>query len=203
MSGCGRRIHAAELLGPGDRFRVDARLRRLNALGFVVEEVIVEPSGPDGSQARLRVAVGSRRFHAARLKELTGLVAGEGQATVLLNDLASWAGFSKGAESFESASIGSRPDQPLHRSARRWLMDVFEPTVERLREQLGHEVDPVQAYCDYIEVKWLLSEQAGNDVGDDEAIRRIAEQAIPVGAAAGMVVAEESASLYEQLYAGP
>jgi hypothetical protein len=196
-------IHAAELLGPGDRFRVDARLRRLNALGFVIEEVIVEPSGPDGSQARLRVAVGSRRFHASRLKELTGLEAGEGQATVLLNDLASWAGFSAGAESFESTTIGSWPDQPLQRSARRWLMDVFEPTVERLRQQLGHDVDPVQAYCDYIEVKWLLSEQVGNDVGDDEAIRRIAEQAIPVGAAAGMAVAEESPSLYEQLYAGP
>jgi len=196
-------IHAAEFLGPGDRFRVDARLRRLNALGFVVEEVIVEPSGPDGSQARLRVAVGSRRFHASRLRELTGLEAGEGQATVLLNDLASWAGFSAGAESFESTAIGMWPDQPLQRSARRWLMEVFEPTVDRLRQQLGHDVDSVQAYCDYIEVKWLLSEQAGNDVGDDEAIRRIAEQAVPVGAAAGMAVAEESPSLYEQLYAGP
>ncbi len=82
-------------------------------------------------------------------------------------------------------------------------MEVFEPTVDHLREQLGHDLDPVQAYCDYIEVKWLLSEQAGNDVGDDEAIRSIADQAIPVGAAAGMVVAEESPSLYEQLYAGP
>ncbi len=151
----------------------------------------------------MRVAVGSRRFHAARLRDLTGLEAGEGQATVLLNDLASWAGFSAGAESFEPASLGERPDEPLRRAARRWLMEVFEPTVERLRGELGADVDPVQAYCDYIEVKWLLSEQAGHDVGDDAAIRGIAEQAVPVGAAAGMVVAEESPSLYEQLYAGP
>ncbi len=196
-------IHAAEIIAPGERFKVDARLRRLNALGFVVEEVIVEPGGPDGSQARLRVAVGSRRFHAARLKDLTGLEAGEGQATVLLNDLASWAGFSAGAESFVPAALGTRPDEPLRQAARRWLMDVFEPTVSRLRGQLGPEADPVQAYCDYIEVKWLLSEQVGHDVGDDEAVRRIAEQAIPTGAAAGMVVAEESPSLYELLYAGP
>ena len=82
-------------------------------------------------------------------------------------------------------------------------MEVFEPTVDRLRGELGQDVDPVQAYCDYIEVKWLLSEQAGHDVGDDSAIRGIAEQAVPVGAAAGMAVAEESPSLYEQLYAGP
>ena len=80
---------------------------------------------------------------------------------------------------------------------------MFEPTVERLRQELGEEVDPVQAYCDYIEVKWLLSEEVGHDVGDEEAVRRIAEHAIPVGAAAGMAVAEESPSLYDQLYAGP
>ncbi len=194
-------IHTAEPIGPGGRYLVDARLRRLNALGFVVEEVIVEPSGPDGSQTRLRVAVGSRRFHAARLKDLTGLEAGEGQATVLLNDLASWAGFSAGAESFEPASLGMRADAPLRRAARRWLMEVFEPTVARLRDELGQGVDPVQAYCDYIEVKWLLSEEAGHDVGDDAAIRGIAEQSIPVGAAAGMVVAEELPTLHGMLHA--
>lgn len=192
-------IHAAESIKPGERYLVDARLRRLNALGFVVEEVIVEPSGPDGSSARLRVAVGSRRFHASRLEELTGLEAGEGQATVLLNDLASWAGFAGGAEAFDSAHLGQpRPDQQLRLAARRWLMEVFEPTVDRLRDALGRDIDPVQGYCDYIEVKWLLSEQAGHDVGDDVAIRTIAEQSIPSGAAAGMVIAEESPTPYRE-----
>ena len=197
-------IDRAEPIGPGERYRVDARLRRLNALGFVVEEVIVEPGGPDGSQARLRVAVGSRRFHAARLQDLTGLVAGEGQATVLLNDLASWAGFSAGAESFEPASLGARPDRAP--AARRPTLADGGVRADRrpaARASSVADVDPVQAYCDYIEVKWLLSEQAGHDVGDDSAIRSIAEQAVPVGAAAGMAVAEESSSLYEQLYAGP
>ena len=58
-------IHAAELIGPGERYRVDARLRRLNALGFVVEEVIVEPSGPgwvaDPAAGRRRLAALPRR----------------------------------------------------------------------------------------------------------------------------------------------
>ena len=70
-------LYAAETIGPDERYRVEARIRRLNALGFVVEEVIVEP-GAGGDQARLRVAVGSRRFHAARLQELTGLEVGRG-----------------------------------------------------------------------------------------------------------------------------
>jgi hypothetical protein len=93
--------------------------------------------------------------------------------------------------------------EQLHRAARRWLIDVYEPIVERLRAALGSDIDPVQAYCDYLEVKWLLSEEAGHDVGDDVAIRRMAEHAIPTGAVAGMVVGEEAPLLFDELYAGP
>jgi hypothetical protein len=93
--------------------------------------------------------------------------------------------------------------EQLHRAARRWLIDVYEPLVERLRQALGDDIDPVQAYCDYLEVKWLLSEQAGHDVGDDIAIRRMAEHAIPVGAVAGMVVGEEAPMPFDALYGGP
>jgi hypothetical protein len=206
-------LYEAETIGPNERYRVEARIRRLNALGFVVEEVIVEP-GEGGDQARLRVSVGSRRFHAARLQELTGLEVGEGQATVLLNDLAAWAGFAAEADmqrpTVGQVSPGHGPGttgssqqshEQLHRAARRWLIDVYEPLVERLRQALGDDIDPVQAYCDYLEVKWLLSEQAGHDVGDDIAIRRMAEHAIPVGAVAGMVVGEEAP--FDALYGGP
>ena len=42
---------------------------------------------PGGEAVRLRVAVASRRFHARELERLTGLVALEGQARLLLNDL--------------------------------------------------------------------------------------------------------------------
>jgi hypothetical protein len=159
--------------------------------------------------------VGSRRFHAARLQELTGLEVGEGQATVLINDLAAWAGFVAEAELGASighstaghgpgrASAAVQSHEQLHRVARRWLIDVFEPTVERLSDALGADIDPVQSYCDFLEVKWLLSEEAGHDVGDGIAIRRMAERAIPTGAAAGMVVGEEAPVSYDELYAGP
>jgi hypothetical protein len=208
-------IHAAEPIGPGERYLVEKRIRRLNALGFVVEEVIVEPSTDDGPKARLRIAVGSRRFHAARLQELTGLETGEGQATILLNDLAAWAGFAGEAGVAESvgqpapahglgrAPISGRSEEQLHRIARRWLMEVFDPIVERLRNALGEGIDPVQSYCDLLEVKWLLSEQAGHDVGDDVAIRRMAEHAVPPGSVAGMVVGEEAVHPIDAIYGGP
>ena len=52
----------------------------------------------------------------------------------------------------------------------RWLYDVFRPEVgtgPRGRRWIG---DPTQAYCDLLEVRWLLSEEAGTDVGDDPAL---------------------------------
>jgi hypothetical protein len=188
-------LHAAVPIHPDERYRVEKRLRKLNSLGYVVEEVILEPgSGTDPTVAKLRVSVGSRRFHAERLRQLTGLDVGEGQATILLNDLSSWAGF----EGEETRHVSDRaladPDAPLHRAARRWLVEVVEPTIERLRERLGNAVDPVQAYCDFLEVKWLLSEQAGQDVGVDAAIDRLAANLVPAGSSAGMAVAEEPVS---------
>ena len=74
-------------LSPDDRHAVRARIRRLNDLGFAVDEIDLEPARSDGGSVRLRVAVTNRRFHARELERLTGIVALEGQARLLLNDL--------------------------------------------------------------------------------------------------------------------
>lgn len=191
-------LHRAERVRPDERYRVEARLRRLNALGFVVEEVRLEPSASDGeSVARLRVAVGDRRFHAERLLRLTGMEAGEGQATVLLNDLAAWAGLARPEDpgSLTDEAIGASAFSPMHQLARRWMHEVFEPRVGRLREVLGPDLDPIQAYCDWLEVKWLLSEQAGHDIGDWVAIEHLAAHTVPEDSAAAVAVAEEPARI--------
>jgi len=65
------------------------RLRRaggLDELGFAIDEVEVVPSD-GGSAVRLRVTTSNRAFHAHELERLTGILALEGQATMLLNDL--------------------------------------------------------------------------------------------------------------------
>ena len=41
--------------------------------------------------------------------------------------------------------------------------------LRRLRPSIGDR-DPIQAYCDALEHKWLLSERARRDVGLDAAI---------------------------------
>ena len=47
---------------------------------------------------------------------------------------------------------------------------MFEPVVAVLSPIIGPSRDPVQAYCDVLEEKWLLSEAAGRDVGLEAAL---------------------------------
>ena len=73
-------LHAEPVFGFTDRYRVEGTIRRLNDLGFAVDELSMQPDSSDPSQLRVHVAVGDRRYHAQRLQELTGLDVGEGQA---------------------------------------------------------------------------------------------------------------------------
>ncbi|MEA2537675.1 MAG: hypothetical protein QOF11_1909 [Chloroflexota bacterium] len=153
-------LHAEVQLGADDRFAVNARVRRLNDLGFSVDEIELEPGDRDG-KLRLRVAVTTRRFHIRELERLTGIVALEGQARILMNDLREYRAW---LEWYEKRPVS------LAEGARRWQQDVFEPTVARLGKVIGPDRDLIQAYCDVLEHKWLLSELAGRDVGLEGAI---------------------------------
>jgi hypothetical protein len=202
-------LHREETIGPGDQYRVEARVRRLNELGFAVDELSFGPgSGEGGSgaegggvqaattgagegaadQLRLRVVVAGRRFHATELERLTGLEVGEGQATILLNDLRAFRGR---LERETGATV------PEAEAADRWLMQVVRPTLARLATLRLATPDPVQAYCDLLEVRWLLSEEAGHDVGDEAAMEAIRQRREPTESAAEMVVAEEPTAIYD------
>ncbi len=63
---CGTSCHSRPELYADDRHAVRARIRRLNELGFAVDEISLEPTGACRATVRLRVAVASRRFHCAR-----------------------------------------------------------------------------------------------------------------------------------------
>jgi tRNA A-37 threonylcarbamoyl transferase component Bud32 len=162
-------LYAEVQLGADDRFVVNARVRRLNDLGFSVDEIELEPGGRDG-KLRLRVAVTTRRFHTRELERLTGIRALEGQARILMNELREYRAW---LEWHEKRPIGTTE------GARRWQRDVFEPTVARLRQVVGSDRDLVQAYCDVLEHKWLLSEIAGRDVGLERAIESYIDLGAP------------------------
>jgi hypothetical protein len=153
-------LTATPELMANDRQAIRARVRRLNDLGFWVDEIELEPTSL-GDRVRMTVAVTNRTFHARRLERLTGLVALEGQARLLLNDLREYAAW---LEYYERQPISEQ------RAAQRWVDEVLEPTLDELKPLIGRERDPLQAYCDVLEQKWILSESAQRDVGLRAAI---------------------------------
>ncbi len=169
-------LHREDHVAPGDRHAVRRRIRTLNDLGFAVDEVELAPAGT-GEHVRLRVAVGNHRYHAERLQRRTGIVALEDQARLLLNDLreyGAWLRWSAGREVSDDES------------AERWRSEVLEPTLSRLAAGIGAERDPLQAYCDLLEHKWLLSEQAGKDVGLEAALASYLALGAPAPEAGGI-----------------
>jgi uncharacterized protein DUF4032/lipopolysaccharide kinase (Kdo/WaaP) family protein len=174
-------LHAEPVFGFTDRYRVEGTIRRLNGLGFAVDEVSLQPVSGDPSQLKLHVAVGDRRYHAQHLRELTGLDVGEGQARILLGDLHAY-----------QVQLGQEEGHDVDEStaARLWVMEVLTPYEQLAHNVIGEKGTPIQAYCDLLEVRWLLSEQAGHDVGTNKALAALAGDVIPTDSAAKMAVAE-------------
>jgi Domain of unknown function (DUF4032)/Lipopolysaccharide kinase (Kdo/WaaP) family len=153
---------------PGDRQAIRARLRRLNDLGFSVD-LEVDPVDPAGT-VRLRTSVTTRRYHAHELERRTRLRALEGQARILLNDLAEYHAW---LEWNEGAPVAAET------AAERWLREVYRPTLARIAAFVAPDRDLVQAYCDVLEHKWLLSEDASFDVGLEVAVESYVAEGAP------------------------
>ncbi|HZG35523.1 MAG TPA: DUF4032 domain-containing protein [Gaiellaceae bacterium] len=148
-----------EEVGGDARLRIDERLRRLNDLGFDVEEVeLVAASETDdgGYRLRLNPRVVEPGHHRRRLLALTGLHAQENQARRLLNDLASFRA--------QLEQEGGRP-LPETVAIHRWLADVFEPAVAGVPPELWGKREAAEVFHEALEHRWYLSQQRGSDVG--------------------------------------
>jgi hypothetical protein len=174
-------LHAEPVFGFTDRYRVEGTIRRLNELGFAVDELSLQPDSADPSQLKLHVAVGDRRYHAQRLRDLTGLDVGDGQARILLGDLRAY-------QAQLCREVGHDVDEST--AARLWVIEVLTPYEQLAHEAVHHTGTPIQAYCDLLEVRWLLSEKDAHDVGTNRALAALARDVIPTDSAAKMAVAE-------------
>lgn len=172
-----------ELVGPHERYRIDQRIRRLNELGFHVDEVEIEPiPGSAEGLLRLRTCVTEQGHHARRLTDLTGIRAQENQARLLLNDLASF-------RSWVESTTGRPVPQSV--AAYRWLAEVFEPTIQAIPSALHDRLEPVEVFLDMLRHKWLLSEAAGRDVGLAQSVRSYLDTVLPEAPTERVVVAAE------------
>ena len=174
-------LHSEPVFEFADRYRVEGTIRRLHDLGFAVDEVALQPTGAGETNLRLRVAVGDRRYHAAHLRGLTGLDVGEGQARILLGDLHAY-------QVHLCRESGEDVGEPT--AAQLWLREVALPGMDRAHSAVHRSGTAIQAYCDLLEVRWLLSEQAGHDVGTEKAVAALTRNVVPTDSAAKLVVVE-------------
>ena len=149
-----------EVIEPGDRYAIEARIRRLNELGFDVDEVEFV-STDEGDRLVLRTIVAEAGHHRRRLTSLTGLQAQENQARSLLNDMANF-------RAYLEAESGRNVPETV--AAYRWLMEIFEPTVAAIPDEHHGKREPAEIFHEVIAHKWVLSEQAGHDVGVPAAL---------------------------------
>jgi hypothetical protein len=157
-----------EVLEAGERYRIDARLGRLNELGYDVEELELVDTG-DGYRLRVQPQVVEPGHHRRKLMALTGLDVQENQARRLLNDII---GFRCHLEGVEGRSL---PESVV---AYRWLAEVFEPTITAVPPELRGKLEPAEVYHQVLEHRWFLSEEAGHDVGMQEAVRSFVEEVL-------------------------
>ena len=136
-------------------YRLEGRVRRLNALGFDVAEIDVDAS-PDGRTIRMKPKVVEAGHHTRRLMRLTGLDAEEHQARRLLNDMdtyrAKWA-----------------PHMPESVAAHKWLVEAFEPAVTRIPAHLRGKRDAAQFFHEVLDYRWYQSQREHREVSTEEA----------------------------------
>jgi hypothetical protein len=150
-----------------DRHQVEARIRRLNDLGFDVEELVLEA---DGETLSIRPVVIEEGHHARTLRRRTGLEVQENQARRLLGDIA---GYGAWLERDGGAPV------PEAVAAARWLAEVYEPIVERIPAGLRGRREPAEVFHELLEHRWLLSEAAGREVDNDEALASYLASVLP------------------------
>jgi hypothetical protein len=153
-----------EHVDPNEWWRIDARLQRLNDLGFDVGEVQLIDE-PGGHRLKLQTQVVEAGHHQRRLSQLTGLNVEENQARRLLNDL----------DSYRAAAVMPGVDVDEENVARHWLTDVFEPVVEQVPADLRAKLEPAELFHEVLVHRWYMSEAAGCDVGTDAAAKSYIE----------------------------
>lgn len=155
-------IEREDEVGVGERYRIQERVRALNALGFSVEEVTLTPAD-DGHRLRLRAVVTDRHYHRDLLRRLTSLEAEEQQARLLVNEI---------NEHRHHWSRQRDRSVPLVAAAQRWQTELHAPAITRLTELAEAPDAPsaLELYCELLEHKWYLSEHARRDVGHAAAL---------------------------------
>jgi hypothetical protein len=147
-------------------YRIDARIRRLNDLGFDVAELDIV-TDVNGQSVRIEPKVVDPGHHSRRLLRLTGLDVEENQARRLLNDL----------DAFRAYTDQQNEDETI--VAHEWLTQIFEPVVRAVPKSMRGKLEPAEVFHEVLLHRWYLSERAGYDIGISPAVRSYVDTVLP------------------------
>lgn len=144
-------LTGVERFEEGDRWRVEERMRRLNQLGFDVDELAIS-TDVGGATIQIQPKVVDAGHHSRRLMRLTGLDVQENQARRILNDL----------DAFRASEAREHDNEEM--MAHEWMSRVYEPVVANIPGQMRAKLEAAQIFHEVLEHRWYLSERSGHDV---------------------------------------
>lgn len=150
-------LTGAETFDLSEKWKINRRIKRLNDLGFDIDEMTIRTSDT-GAQLKIQPKVVDAGHHARRLIRLTGLDVEENQARRLLNDL----------DEYRRDNLRAGADEEV--LAHEWLSNVFEPVVLAIPKELLGRLEPAEIFHQVLEHRWYLSEDVGKDVTLAEAV---------------------------------
>ncbi|MGH8962075.1 MAG: DUF4032 domain-containing protein [Jatrophihabitantaceae bacterium] len=157
-----------EVVGRDESYRINARVKRLNSLGFDVSEITIHTE-QDGRRLRFETHVVEPGHHSRRVFALTGLRVQENQARTLLAGLARF-------RAKLNEAVGQ--DLPEDLTARRWLDEKFFGTLRLVPWDLRRRMPDAELFHEISEHRWFLSEAQGRDVGRAAAVTSYVENVL-------------------------
>jgi hypothetical protein len=151
-------LTSAQVIDASERWKINQRVKRLNELGFDIEELSINTTAA-GAKVRIQPKVVDAGHHGRRLLRLTGLDVEENQARRLLNDLDQY--------KVEHKRLGVDEEVLAHE----WLSHSFEPVILAIPKELTGKLEPAEIYHQVLEHRWYMSEERDRDVPMAEAVQ--------------------------------
>jgi hypothetical protein len=131
-----------EVFADDERYRIHERLRRINELGYDVEELELIAEEPGTTRMRLETYVLEPGRDRRLLRERTGLDVQDNQARRLLNDIHNF-----------GAWLQQEEGRPLDDTvvAQRWRQQSFDPTVALVPAELRGRRDAAEVFHEVLD----------------------------------------------------
>ena len=183
-------LTSEESFQSSERWRVDARIRRLNDLGFEVGELSMTTDiGGTTISIQPKVVDDAQHLDPTSAELIRRLIPGT-ELVVIGGDPEQSIFRFRGAtpefltgldveemqarrmvndiESYRA--ITGKSNVPLEIVAHEWIMNVYEPTIQAVPYEFRTKLQPAQLFHEILEHRWYMSEQQGRDVPMSEVV---------------------------------